>query len=96
MASTNDSKADAEFRARLRRHEERVHPNYALQFDGTELTLQENGSPIMSWLGVSGRPGTHGARISILSRSWSVAAGQLSGEGKRDAAVRGYEFLAAI
>lgn len=50
------SLSDAEFRERLRRFEERMHP----QFDGTQLALQENGQPIMSWPAVSGRPGTQG------------------------------------
>jgi hypothetical protein len=31
-----------------------------LRFDGTKLTLQENGEPIRSWPAVSGRPGTQG------------------------------------
>jgi hypothetical protein len=60
VANTNSPGADAEFRKRLRRYEERVHPNYSLQFDGSRLTLQENGEPIMSWPAVSGRPGTQG------------------------------------
>ena len=55
---TNSS--NAEFQERLRRYEERMHPQYALQFDGTQLTLQENGQPMMSWPAVSGRPGTQG------------------------------------
>ncbi len=60
MADASNSKADVDFRERLRRYEERMHPNYALQFDGSKLTLQENGEPIMSWPAVSGRPGTQG------------------------------------
>lgn len=58
MAETNA--ADAELRERLRRYEDRMHPHYALAFDGAKLTLQENGEPIMSWPAVSGRPGTQG------------------------------------
>src|SRR5689334_25069337 len=58
MADTNDGKA--EFQERLRRYEERMHPQYSLQFDGAKLSLQENGKPIMSWRAVSGRPGTQG------------------------------------
>jgi hypothetical protein len=52
--------ADAELRERLRRYEDRMHPHYALRFDGAELTLRENGEPIVSWPAVSGRPGTQG------------------------------------
>jgi len=58
MAAT--SAADAELRERLRRYEERMHPLYSLGFDGSKLTLQENGEPIMSWPAVSGRSGTQG------------------------------------
>lgn len=58
MAETNA--ADAELQERLRRYENRMHPHYALAFDGVELTLQENGEPIMSWPAVSGRSGTQG------------------------------------
>ena len=57
MADTNSPTADAEFREQLRRYEERMHPQYALRFDGAKLTLQENGRPIMNWPAVSGRPG---------------------------------------
>ncbi len=60
MANTNDPGADAEFRERLRRYEERTHPHYALQFDGSKLTLQENDEPIISWPAVWGRQGTQG------------------------------------
>jgi len=60
MADTNGPGADAEFRERLRRYEARMHPQYALQFDGAKLTLQENGKPIIGWPAVSGRPGTQG------------------------------------
>lgn len=58
MAEKNS--ADAELRERLRRYEARMHPLYALGFDGSKLTLQENGEPIMSWPAVSGRPGRQG------------------------------------
>lgn len=58
MAETNA--ADAELRERLRRYEDRMHPHYALGFDGTKLMLRENGEPIMSWPAVSGREGTQG------------------------------------
>jgi hypothetical protein len=60
VANASASTGDAELRERLRRYEERMHPNYSLQFDGSKLTLQENGSPILSWPAVSGRPGTQG------------------------------------
>jgi hypothetical protein len=56
MAETNA--VDTEFRERLRRYEDRMHPLYALGFDGAKLTLRENGQGIMSWPAVSGRPGT--------------------------------------
>lgn len=52
--------ADPELRERLRRYEDRMHPHYALGFDGAKLTLQENGEPILSWPAVSGRPQTQG------------------------------------
>jgi hypothetical protein len=58
MAETRG--AEAELRDRLRRYENRMHPHYALAFDGAKLTLQENGEPVMSWPAVSGRPGTQG------------------------------------
>jgi hypothetical protein len=58
MADTNV--ADADLRDRLRRYEERMHPLHALGFDGSKLTLLDNGNPIMTWPAVSGRPGTQG------------------------------------
>jgi hypothetical protein len=57
---TRNSERDAEFRARLRRYEERMHPRYSLSFNGSRLSLQENDAPIVSWPAVSGRPGTQG------------------------------------
>jgi hypothetical protein len=65
VASASASTGDAEFRERLRRYEERMHPNYSLRFDGAKLTLQENGRPIKSWPAVSGRPGTQGQQHQI-------------------------------
>jgi hypothetical protein len=70
---------DEEFRGRLRRYEEQMHPRYDLRFDGSELMLQENGHPIMTWPAVSGRPGTG---VSVLPRLWPAAAGQLSHQGQ--------------
>lgn len=52
--------ADLELRERLRRYEKRMHPLYSLGFDGSKVTLQENGNSIMSWPAVSGRRGTQG------------------------------------
>jgi len=60
MVDSSSLGTDAEFRERLRRYEERMHPQYVLQFDGAKLTLQQNGKPILSWPAVSGRPGTQG------------------------------------
>ena len=60
MADSRNSTSDAEFREHLRRYEDRMHPQYALHFDGAQLTLQESGRPIMNWPAVSGRPGTQG------------------------------------
>jgi len=63
MAESNA--ADAELRERLRRYEDRMHPLYSLGFDGSKLTLQENGNPIMSWPAVSGRPGVQGQQHQL-------------------------------
>jgi hypothetical protein len=48
---------DNELRRRLKAYEARMHPNYDLRFNGRELVLRENGSPILNWAAVSGRPG---------------------------------------
>jgi len=65
MADTNSPGADLEFRERLRRYEERMHPQYALQFDGAKLALKENGKSIASWPAVSGRPGLQGQQHQL-------------------------------
>jgi hypothetical protein len=73
-----------------------MHPSYSLQFDGNELTLQENGNPIMSWPAVSGRPGTQGPEHQSYRDHGPLPQGQLSHKGERDAAARGYQFLGAV
>lgn len=63
MADSNA--ADADLRERLRRYERRMHPHYSLGFDGSKLTLRENGNPITSWPAVSGRPGLQGQQHQL-------------------------------
>lgn len=65
MADRNDPRASGEFQERLRRYEARMHPQYSLPFDGSKLTLRENGNPIMNWPAVSGRPGLQGQQHQI-------------------------------
>jgi hypothetical protein len=60
MADAMNPNTNADFREQLSRYEERMHPRYELYFDGSKLTLKENGKPIVSWPGVSGKAGTQG------------------------------------
>ncbi len=60
MSDRRHSSADQEFHERLRRYEERMLPQYSLQFDGRNLGLQENGRTVLEWPAVSGRAGLQG------------------------------------
>jgi len=60
MVDAVSPNTSADFREQLRRYEERMHPRYERHFNGSKLTLKENGNPIVSWPGVSGRAGTQG------------------------------------
>jgi len=65
MSDTSGFETDRDLRKQLRRYEDRMHPNFALRFDGRNLALQENGKDILSWPAVSGRPGLQGTQHQI-------------------------------
>jgi hypothetical protein len=76
MADANSIDEDGEIHERLRRYEQRMHPQYGLRFDGAKLTLQENGRPIASWPAVSGRPGLQGQQHQIWQDHGPLPSGK--------------------
>ena len=65
MSDFGSAGADIDLHKQLRRYEDRMHPQYALRFDGGKLALQENGKEIASWPAVSGRPGLQGQQHQL-------------------------------
>lgn len=73
MVDAVSPNTNADFREQLRRYEERMHPRHELHFNGSKLTLKENGKPIVSWPGVSGRAGRSTSPIETVGHCHRAA-----------------------
>jgi hypothetical protein len=91
---------DNELRRRLKAYEARMHPNYDPRFNGRELVLRENGSPILNWAAVSGRPGKQSPEFQTQRSQGPLPEGDyrfnLGGLQKYDELSGGQRLLGAV